>query len=648
MIHSPVFTLKSKHALLPPWRLIWVLLILIACPLLASPELQPLHNQLKQHPSPYLALHGNDPVNWQDWGAAVVERARAENKLIFISSGYFSCHWCHVMQRESYSNQGVADLLNQLAIPVKVDRELQPALDSWLIDFVQRTNGHAGWPLNVFLTPDGYPVAGFTYRPGKEFSATLDRLQLLWNRDETYVRNAALSNFSAIRSEPKSHSGKLPQAGMDKTMAQQLIRHAMQYADETAGGFGQTNKFPMAPQLVSLIELQHSFPDEELAAFLRLTLDQMANLGLRDHIGGGFFRYTVDPSWDTPHFEKMLYDNAQLIDVYLRAAQALQQPDYEVVALDTLDFVMETMSAHDGYTDGGYIASLSAVDNHNIEGGYYLWQLDELESILDADELQIVRLSWGLTGQPHLEAGFHLKNINTAESVAQQLELPLSTIQAKLERARHKLLQVRQQRQVPVDNKVISAWNGLLLNSMSHAVIKTGNKRYYQAAAKLYQLLATKFWDGKQLARFLHDSKAHGQASLEDYAYVSQGIVAWARASDDRQAWDTAEKIALAGLHRFHNDNGWQLSEKLDIPYAARELVLSDNTMASPSVTILSVLYDIAQQRKDDKLRQQVLQYIEADLAETQTSPLWYASHILLVHQVLKSLKTGDKLAAIK
>jgi uncharacterized protein YyaL (SSP411 family) len=405
----------------------------------------------------------------------------------------------------------------------------------------------------------------------------------------------------------------------------------MQFADETAGGFGQQNKFPMAPQLASLVEIQHSFPDEELAAFLKLTLNQMAQLGLRDHIGGGFFRYTVDPTWDTPHFEKMLYDNAQLIDVYLRAAEVFHQPDYQQVALDTLDFVIDTMAA----ADGGYIASLSAVDNHNIEGGYYLWQVDELKSLLDADELEIASLGWGIAGQPHLEAGFHLRQVKTAGDVAKQLKLAPADVDKKLQQARIKLRQARNHRQIPQDSKVIAAWNGLLLTSMSKAVIKTGEQRYRKAAAQLYQALASDFRDGNQLFRFIHDGKAGGQVSLEDYAYVSQGMVSWAMASGDKQAWATARKIALAGLHRFHNDSGWQLSEKLDIPYDARELVLADNTMPSPSASLLSVLYNIALHQQDDKLRQQVLQYVDTDAAETSDSPLWYASHILLIHSVL-------------
>ncbi|MCW8964844.1 MAG: DUF255 domain-containing protein, partial [Gammaproteobacteria bacterium] len=611
------------------------LILLILTPLHATPAPTPLGNQLKHHPSPYLALHGNDPVHWQDWGAAVIERARAENKLIFISSGYFSCHWCHVMQRESYSDLAVADLLNKLAIPVKIDRELQPALDSWLIDFTERTAGQAGWPLNVFLTPDGYPLIGITYLPKAGFSDLLGKLQTRWNEDEEYLRATALNAFESLRPEPKTHSGRHPEAGMDQVLAKLMVSQAMQIADETAGGFGDQNKFPMSPQISVLLEIQASFPDEKLGDFLKLTLDQMSQLGLRDHVGGGFFRYTVDPAWDTPHFEKMLYDNAQLIGIYLRAAEVLKQPDYLQVALDTLEFVIDSM--HN--PAGGYVASLSAVDNMDIEGGYYLWQLDELKSILDENEFTVVSNIWGTKGTPYLEAGHHLKYVNTHEEAAQQLNIPVTDIQDAVSSARHKLSQARKHRILPVDNKVLAAWNGLLLNSMGQAVIKTGNDRYRDAAEKLYHLLSNQLWDGGQLHRFMHGGNAGGRVSLEDYAYVSQGIASWAKASGDLQARDTARAIALAGLQRFHNQNGWQLSEELIIPYDARELVLADHTMPSPSATLLGVLFNVAQQQHDDKLKGQVLPYIDVELTETVSAPLWYGSHILLIHRVLQKDK---------
>jgi uncharacterized protein YyaL (SSP411 family) len=225
--------------------------------------------------------------------------------------------------------------------------------------------------------------------------------------------------------------------------------------------------------------------------------------------------------------------------------------------------------------------------------------------------------------------------INTVKDVASQLKLPPGDVNNKLAQARNKLRQARRQRQIPIDNKVIAAWNGLLLNSMSKAVIQTDEKHYRQAAKQLYQVLVKQFWDGAELYRFIHDGRAGGRVSLEDYAYVSQGMVSWARASGDKQAWATAKKIALAGLQRFHNDNGWQLSEELVIPYNARERVLPDSTMPSPSATLLGVLYEIADQQQDENLRKQVLQYVDVDVAAITSSPFWYGTHILLVHRPL-------------
>jgi|GEM_PF-3338963 len=214
--------------------------------------------------------------------------------------------------------------------------------------------------------------------------------------------------------------------------------------------------------------------------------------------------------------------------------------------------------------------------------------------------------------------------------------MPLDTVEETLINIRHKLKKARNKRQLPVDNKVLAAWNGLLLSSISKAAMTSGKSHYRQAAAKLYQLFAKQLWDGKQLHRFIHNGTPGGQVSLEDYAYVSQGIIFWARASNDPQVWKLARQIALAGLQRFHNKNGWQLSESLVIHYNARELVLTDHTMPSPSATLLNVLYAIAIHQQDDKLKQQVLQYVDIDLSEMVSAPLWYGTHILLIHHILQ------------
>jgi uncharacterized protein YyaL (SSP411 family) len=245
---------------------------------------------------------------------------------------------------------------------------------------------------------------------------------------------------------------------------------------------------------------------------------------------------------------------------------------------------------------------------------------------------------WGAVGSPYLDAGHHLKYTMTTQQAARQLGLSVNSAREMIDSARDKLLQARKQRKLPADNKVLAAWNGLLLHSLAVATSDTGNDTYRQAAKQLYELISDRFWNGKELSRSLNQGKGGGRVSLEDYAYVSQGIISWARASDDPGAWDLARAIALAGLERFHNQNGWQLSESLVIPYNARELVLADHTMPSPSSTLLTAIYDIAVQQKDDDLKQQVLNITDVDVTEIISAPLWYGTHIALVHHILRNL----------
>ena len=269
----------------------------------------PLENTLKNHPSPYLALHGNDPVAWQTWSNKVFARAKREGKLVYVSIGYFSCHWCHVMQKESYQNPAIAAVLNKYFIPVKVDRELQPALDTRMLEFVQATRGYSGWPANVFMTPEGYPLVGMVYVKPKNFLAILNKLHRQWS-----VRPAALramarkAKVQMVRIELSK--GPDLNKGLGKRYMKNFVRISLQTADDLNGGFGQKTKFPNITQLVALMSYAKKSRDRKVLETIKLTLDRMASQGLYDHLRGGFFRYTVDSQWQTPHFEKMLYDNA--------------------------------------------------------------------------------------------------------------------------------------------------------------------------------------------------------------------------------------------------------------------------------------------------------------------------------------------------
>ncbi len=558
-------------------------LLFLFCLLLPAASQAGLVNQLQDHPSPYLAMHGDDPVQWQTWGPGALARARAENKLLFVSSGYFACHWCHVMQRESYSDPKVAALLNRHFIPVKVDRELQPALDAHLIGFVERTRGQAGWPLNVFLTPEGYPLVGLTYAPRDNFLQLLERLRGLWDAKSEELKQTAEEASRAMLPGPREGT---PLERVDRALLHdRLVTAALSLGDDMEGGFGRQSRFPMAPQWSVLLQRQQARPNRALAHLLELTLDQMARQGLRDHLGGGFFRYTVDPSWQVPHYEKMLYNQALQSQLFLRAATVLERPDYRRVARDTLDFALRDLRGD----DGGFIASLSAVDSDNREGGGYLWSEQQLAAALEPDELAFARRRWGLQGHPATEGGFLPIDHESIEAIAAETGRPVAELQSLEARVRDKLLAARAPRNHPRDTKQLAAWNGLMLSALANAARELEEPRYRAAATALRDFLVNRLWDGERLHRARDGDRVIGQAALEDYAYVARGLWDWGRLSGSGEDLALARRLAARAWALFFTSDGWRRTEDLLIPGMAVEAALTDGPLPSPAAVLIGL-----------------------------------------------------------
>lgn len=440
---------------------------------------------LRDHPSAYLALHADDPVQWRLLDQAALAEAQRDNKPIFLSSGYFACHWCHVMQRESFRAADIAALLNRHFIPVKIDRELSPEEDAYLIAFVQRSRGIAGWPLSVFLTPEGHPLYGTAYLPPAELRLLLRTMAKLWRGEGEEWRQVAAAE--ALGGAVAAPGASVPNA----VLREALRQAAMAQADDLEGGFGMPAKFPHVPRLRALLRLYGDGDDEALGDFLRLTLRQMATQGLRDHIGGGFFRYTVDPSWQEPHFEKMLYDSAQLAVLYFEAAQWLGEEHWAGVARDTLDFLLREMLL----PDGAFAASLSALDSSGAEGGSYLWTEAALRRVLTAREYDVAIAVWGLQGTPVFGSGYLPRQTLDAATQRQRLGADAAEVLAS---ARGKLLRARSVRMAPRDDKRIAAWNGLVLQALSLAVQQGDEARYRAAARRLRDYLVTRLWDGSR------------------------------------------------------------------------------------------------------------------------------------------------------
>ena len=602
----------------------FVLLLLLASTAMAGTVA--LQNQLVNHPSPYLAMHAEDPVHWQVWSRETLQKARELNRPLLVSIGYFSCHWCHVMQRESYRDPELAKLLNDYFVPVKVDRELAPALDAHLIEFVQLTRGQAGWPLNVFLTPDGYPLLGMTYVPPDRFRQILEGLRDGWNKDSPQLQRQGRDAMEQWRQIRNSDTDKKP-AGL--SVLQGMREQTDQLKDELAGGFGRQNKFPMVSQLRALLWVREQQDDKSLDSFIRLTLDRMATQGLHDELGGGFFRYVTDPDWQVPHYEKMLYDNAQLAQLYLQAAAQFQSSYYRDIGLNTLDFLLREMRRGDGY----FISSYSAVDEQGREGFYYLWDDTVLEQVLNAEQLKAVRAAWLGKQTAQSEYGKLPLWQGTPAAVAESLGWSTTRLNEVLASARKKLLESRSGRSLLADDKGLAAWNGLALSALAAGYEVTGDARYGKPADKLATYISDSLWDDDHLVRARHGKRAIADATLEDYALVAQGLWDWSEQNPQEKKHYQAlveQMVRMAWQHYYRNKR-WIQSNTPLIPMLDGVVALDDSPLPSATATVTRLSRQHPVLRKDAELQKKVNVHSDQVRAYLGDSMFWYASYVALL-----------------
>ena len=509
-------------------------------------------NGLKNHSSPYLAMHSQDPLNWLDWSSQALKRAQQQNKPILISSGYFACHWCHVMQKENYQDPVAAQLMDQHFISVKLDRELEPDLDQYLIEFSRNLTGQAGWPQHVVLTPQGYPFSAFGYLPNANFINTLNQLNTQWQtQPDTITRLAKkaaepleLKRTTPIR--PAEFKGLLLQA-IDTQM------------DDFSGGLKGTNKFPESPVLLSLLTLK-MLPENQ-QAWLTLTLEQMQNQHLQDHIQGGFYRYTVDPEWQIPHFEKMGYDNAQLAQIYFLAGQKLNRQDFTNTALQTLTYMEQHLF---NPKLGLFASSQSALDKQGIEGGDYLFSRVELQNQLSKPAFKVVEESWQLNRPAPYDIGWHPKPTDQYwPEIKQALQTPIAVI--------------------PVDEKHIISWNGLALSAYVSAFESTQNMVFLNKALALAQRLTDQL-NSQQPPRALDiNGEKIGLATLEDFAYVINGLQKLHQVQPTEQRAIDIKNLNTKVHTLFLNASGWQANQQALLPGQNRLPALIDDAIPSAS-----------------------------------------------------------------
>lgn len=539
--------------------------------------------------SPYEKFHRDDLVRWQSWNKATLQQARSSGKLILLSSGYFACHYCHVMKHESFENPAIAEFINQYFIPVLIDRELHPVLDAQLLRFMEVIGAPQGWPLNVLLTPDGYPLVGTVYRPANAFLTFLQQAQANWNRDQDYWERIAKTASDQIVAKATVPAFSIETAQQQKRILEAFEQQARLVSDREYGGFGHGAKYPMSPQLLALLKFHIAQPSAWLETHIHTTLQNMAAGGLHDQLGGGFFRYATERRWRKPHYEKMLYDNAQLALVYLEAAHHFKEPTYQQVANKTLEFLLQSMSS----SMGGFVASLSAVDEQGKDGGYYLWTETELESILEPREFQLATRLWQVIEPDDTQGRRYYLPSSDASNKARLTQLATTTglsesqLRSSVKTLTQKALTARDKRRMLRDDKRLAGWNGLTLLTFARAAHLSGESRHQQAAAQLYQLIAHNLWTGEQLQR----TPAGGISELADYAYIAAGLLEYARLTGKTAHNRLCARVVEQAWRRFYIDGVWRHTEDLELllPFTVYPVTLPDTELPSPTAILISV-----------------------------------------------------------
>ena len=442
------------------------------------------------------------------------------------------------------------------------------------------------------------------------------RLNSAWLEENGRMRNLARRTLlQLMQDEAGVQVEPMPVAALQDA----LFVEAMGIADVMEGGFGDQNKFPMAPQLLALLELQATAPRPQLAEFLVLTLDRMADGGLRDHLAGGFFRYTVDPSWQVPHFEKMLYTQALLSVVFLRAAALFGRADYAAVARDTLGFVVREMAG----PHGGYVASFSAVDGAGREGGVYLWTVDQLHALLGEQDTALARRYWQMTDIPSIDGGHLPRQGDSVDEIAEATGQSVADITRRLGCVRERLLVARKNRLLPVDDKELAGWNGLMLAAFARAALAWDDPGFRAVAARVRDFLRERMWDGRELRRALAGSRELGKASLEDYAYVAYGMAAYADLSGDPADRAFVATLLDSAWQRYHGPSGWRMDDHPLIPGMGERAAMLEGALPAPS----ALLVRVAIRSGNPDLVKRALTAAELGRRATQQQPFWYTGH---------------------
>lgn len=582
-------------------------------------------NHLAESTSPYLLQHADNPVDWYPWGEEALQRARNENKPIFLSIGYSACHWCHVMEHESFEDEQVAALMNKNFVCIKVDREERPDLDDIYMTFVQLSTGSGGWPMSVFLTPDLKPFFGGTYFPPEDrygrpgFTNVLRSIAAAWEAEREQIEQSSEA-FADRLSQVLGESppvGEFPRGVLDKA-AQQLLAGF----DAVNGGFSGPPKFPPSYSLSLLMRHIKKSGDAQALRALTFTLDKMAEGGIYDQLGGGFHRYAVDTYWLVPHFEKMLYDNALLSWTYFEAYQLTGSNLYLHIGTEVLDYVLRDLS-----DEAGGFHSAEDADSDGEEGKFYVWTPEEVVEILGETDGRIFCDYFDVSSGGNFEAGKSILHVRGKPDLfAERYSLAPMVLSRLLAKSKEKLLEVRSSRVRPLkDDKVLADWNGLMLSSLAKGFQITGDQRYLEAANRCAEFLEQTMYSSAGLRRTFRQGKVAQHGFLSDYAFVCNGLLDLYEAGFNIDHLKFADQLALEMIAKFAAAPGGfyqTLADQNDL--LVRKMESYDGAIPSGNSVAALALSRLALLTGKDQYRQRATQTFAAFARAVESSPRGY------------------------
>jgi hypothetical protein len=608
-------------------------------------------NRLINATSPYLLQHAHNPVDWYAWGEEALQTAKKKDKPILVSIGYSACHWCHVMERESFENEAIAEIMNRHFVCIKIDREERPDVDAIYMDAVQAMGTQGGWPLNVFLTPNAHPFYGGTYFPPQYWADLLEKIAQVFKDNRAELEKSAEQFRDAIaKSEIQKYGLNEQYADFRAEDLDTMFIKLSKDFDTQRGGIQKAPKFPMPSIWAFLLHYSHTTKHAEYKAEalnqLKLTLTEIAKGGIYDQIGGGFARYSVDGDWFAPHFEKMLYDNGQLVSLYAQAYSATQDELYKKTVYETIRFTVRELTS----PEGGFYAALDA-DSAGMEGKYYVWTHAEIEQILaDEAERQLFCAYYNTSSEGNWEHGYNILHRRLSDSeFAQKHALSLEALEEKVKQWKQTVHQSQVKRIRPgLDDKILTAWNALMLKGLADAYRVFGEAEFLDMAVENAYFLKHNLWNGTHLYRTYKNGQASLMGYLEDYATLIEAFITLYLANFDKQWLEFAKTLTDYTIENFYDteEGLFFFTDRQGEALIARKKEIFDNVIpASNSIMarnlqLLGLFY--AEERYTTIAAQMLTQVRRILLQNAEYLANWAQVYALLTQPIAEVVIVGE------